>query len=871
MKGVERRKLSNGLTVLLCPDHRLPLACALTWVRAGYFDEPDENVGISHVIEHMFFKGTPTRAGSEIARQTKLLGGYLNAATIYDHTYYYTVLPSKNLVPAIDIQADALMHPLFDAGELDKEKEVVIEELKRKYDSPNPFAWEKLLELAFEKHRIRRWRMGKEENIRKLTRDDVVGYYERYYAPGNIILVVAGDFEPGALFPEIERRYGEMPAREVERNRSPEEPLQAAPKMVRLNGDIVQPLLKMGFHVPPTNHPDYYATIALSILLGRGRSSRLYRSIKEEKGIVDAVGVSLYTSRDVGFLAIEADLKPENLPLCEEEIWVELDRIRKDPPTAEEIAKIRSVVEVNFFSEKEDVMGQAYGLAFFEDLGGYEQVLEYVNRMRSVTSSDILRVLEKYFTFPNMSLIEYVPNRLGEGAPIEARLESLEKRVGRRWEKETAAPAPEIPAVPPFVFSSFDTRPLTQSLETIDLGGATLLHLHNPALPLVSAAVYFPGGRLDETEGNCGVTQFMLRSTLKGTEHRSADEIAFEMESLGSSIAVESTADLFGYSMSLLSRDFDKGLDLLSDVVTRPAFPDTEVEKERQTITAAVRRSRDDMFRYPIELFYRSMFGLHPYGLPRNGTEESIGRITRSDLTDWYSEAFQWRKMVVTVAGDIDRNRAVSVVREKFGVSGDRDDEPKAQLYPVVPARGVREAVEERERQQTGVALGFAGVPIRDDRYFALEVLRNVLAGMGGRFFRALREEAPLVYTATAFNISLLRGGAFFTYIATSREKENEARARLLSELMNVRERRVPEDELKAAKAYCIGSHAMSLQGNLPVAYAYLHHIIAGRGPEGIAEYESRIESVTADSVCQTARDILNPEQYASGIVRGRS
>lgn len=866
-------KLPNGLTVLLQPDHRLPLACVLTWLRVGYFDETDDQVGISHLIEHLFFKGTPSRGVNVVAQETKSLGGYLNASTIYDHTYYYTVLPSKNLVAAIDIQADALMHPLFDPEELEKEKEVVIEELKRKYDNPNPYAWEKLLELAFEKHRMGRWRMGKEENLRHFSRDDVVDYYNRHYVPENTTVVVVGDFDPDQILPEIERRYGQMEARPVDRNRSPMEPPQTKPKMARLLGDVALPILKMGFHAPPVGHDDYHAMTALSILLGQGRSSRLYRSLKEEKGLVDEIGVSLYTSQDVGYLTIEADLRPEDLQACEEEIWVELDRLRKDPPTNEEIAKIRNVVETAFFREKEDLLGQAYNLAYFQDLGGSEKAIEYVNRMREVSSKDILRVLGKYFTFSGMSLIEYLPKRIGEGAKVEARLESLQKRVTRRAEKEpTHLSPPETPSVSPFVLSSTKTEPVGKNLEMIDLGGGVrLLHLPNRNLPLVSTAVYFPGGRLDETEENCGITQFVLRSTLKGTENRSADEIAFEMETLGSPIHVESTADLFGYSMTSLSRDFERGLDLLADVVTHPTFPEGEVQKERLTVSSGIRRVRDDMFHYPIELFYRALFGLHPYGLPRNGTLSSVERMSRGNLLEWYSDSFLWRKMVVAVAGDVDREKAIELVGERFAVAGDLDEEPKAELHPLVPARGIRAAVEEREREQTGVALGFPGVPIRDSRFFSLEVLRNALAGMGGRFFTALREESPLAYTVTAFNIALLRGGAFFTYVATSREKEAEAQRRIVTELEKIQQKRISNEELARAKAYCVGSHAMALQGNRGLTYAYLHQVMAGRGPEAIADFGNRIEEVTADGVRKVAEDVIDLDQYALGIVRGKA
>src|SRR5687768_4628176 len=192
---VIRRQLPNGLTVLVRRDTTAPVVALVTYVTAGYFDETDDVVGIAHVLEHMFFKGTPTRGVGEIARQTKAVGGYLNAATIYDHTLYYAVVPASGFVPALEIQADAFRNSLIDEAELAKELEVIIQEAKRKVDNPSAFAIESMYELLHDQHRIRRWRIGREDGLRRLRRDDVLRFYRNFYRPSNTVLVVVGDVE----------------------------------------------------------------------------------------------------------------------------------------------------------------------------------------------------------------------------------------------------------------------------------------------------------------------------------------------------------------------------------------------------------------------------------------------------------------------------------------------------------------------------------------------------------------------------------------------------------------------------------------------------------------------------------------------------
>src|SRR3954447_22101604 len=210
-RDVVREVLPNGLTLLIQPDHSAPVVALVTHVKAGFFDEPDRWAGISHVLEHMFFKGTRRRGVGAIARETKAAGGYLNAGTGYDHTSYFTVLPAASLGQALDIQSDALRNSVIDAGELARELQVIIQEAKRKRDTPGAVAHETLHEVMFDRHRIRRWRIGHEAELAQLNRDDVVGYYRSRYVPERTVLAIAGDIDPVAALELATRCYADWP------------------------------------------------------------------------------------------------------------------------------------------------------------------------------------------------------------------------------------------------------------------------------------------------------------------------------------------------------------------------------------------------------------------------------------------------------------------------------------------------------------------------------------------------------------------------------------------------------------------------------------------------------------------------------------
>src|SRR5947207_8946957 len=220
--------LKNGLTVLIQEQQAMPRVSISTFVKAGYFDEDDRISGISHVIEHMFFKGTMKRPVGAIARDTQEVGGYLNAYTYYDRTVYHTEVPAENFKKALEIQADALWNSTYDATELKREIEVVLQENNRKLDNPGAVASEKLYATAFAQHRMRRWRIGTPEGLRALTRDDIIRYVQKYYRPSNIILSIAGRLDIEETIAKVVKLYGNIPddGKPIERDNGPAEPEQ---------------------------------------------------------------------------------------------------------------------------------------------------------------------------------------------------------------------------------------------------------------------------------------------------------------------------------------------------------------------------------------------------------------------------------------------------------------------------------------------------------------------------------------------------------------------------------------------------------------------------------------------------------------------
>ncbi|HEX7024047.1 MAG TPA: pitrilysin family protein, partial [Gemmatimonadales bacterium] len=288
--GVLREVLPNGLTLLAQRDATAPAVAVVSRVRAGYFDEPDPQVGISHVLEHMLFKGTPTRGVGEIARETRAAGGYLNAATAYDHTTYYSVLPAASLAVALDLQADALRRSLIDPEELRRELRVIIEEARRKQDNPSAVAGETLHTLLYDRHRIRRWRIGTESHLAGLSHADVTAYYRSRYLPGRTVVSMVGDLDPETALGMGRDFFLGWPPAPAVLDPSPAEGTPHREVRVRtIRGDVRRADLVVGWRGVPALHPDAAALDVAAALLGAGRAGWLYRALRET-GIVTSIG-----------------------------------------------------------------------------------------------------------------------------------------------------------------------------------------------------------------------------------------------------------------------------------------------------------------------------------------------------------------------------------------------------------------------------------------------------------------------------------------------------------------------------------------------------------------------------------------------------
>ena len=863
--GVRREVLPNGLTLLIQEDRSAPVVAVVTHVKAGFFDEPDRWAGISHVLEHMFFKGTERRGVGAIARETKSAGGYLNASTTYDHTSYFTVLPASGLAEALDIQADALRRSAIDADELARELQVIIQEAKRKLDTPSAVAYETLHEVMFDRHRIRRWRIGHEAQLAGFTRADVHGYYASRYVPERTIVAIVGAVNPELALALAREAYGSWSAARGAVDPSPEEPPRREVRVRTLRGDMSQAELTLGWRAAAPLEADAPALDLAAAVLGAGRGSWLYRGLREP-GLVTWVTSHYYAPTELGLFGVAAELAPARVSAAVDAIASAVARLALLGPPPEDLERARTLLRARWARRLEPMEGRASALAAAEALDGYAFLDREFEALVTVRADEVRAAAARYLEPDAVSAVLYLPRDEGDELTADA--------LGRAFAvSELRAPAPAPAAAAPGAAVPSSGRLAARREADVvhtSLPGADLLVRRKAGVPLVHLGVYVPRVELDPP-AQAGLGALTVRSAVRGAGELDAGALAFAFERLGGTLSPVAATDWLGFGTTVLGEHLAEAASLLELVYTSPRLEERDVERERGLMVAEAQQLADDMFRYPFQLAFAAAFGEEGYGLPVAGLPHTLPAITAADARAWHASEALGARAVVIAVGDVAPEEASALLAGAFGRAAPRAATGPLPALDWVAGEGGEPPtrVVSREKAQAAVAMVFPGVARRHPDRAAAQVWAAVASGLGGRLFEALRDRRSLAYTVVASAWLKARAGALVTYIATSPEREEEAREEMLRELERFTRERVSETELRQAVNYLAGQAEVSRQSGSAVAAEILEAWVAGSGLAELEDPGAAYRAVTAEEVLRVAGASLDPSRRVEGVVRG--
>jgi len=849
---IRREVLPNGLTVLLHPTDLAPVAEIQLWAHVGSADERVSESGLAHFHEHMLFKGTERRAVGDVAGDVEGAGGRINAFTSFDVTCYHATLPKEQFEIGVDVLTDALLHSTFVPEEIEREIEVVLEEIRRSEDSPTQVLGQAVLGACFLRHPYREPILGTRESVSTFTRERVQAFYERWYTPDNLLAVAVGDFDAARLLEQLEAAFEGRPRGRVARSRTAE-PVQNERRIVvcarpfeRVNMEIAYPGVCL-------RDPDCAAIDLLAFILGNSESSRLNRHVKEVDGLVDRIDTYSYTPLDPGMTNVSIGTDVERALDSIAAAVREIERVRVEAVSNEELERAR----VNFLAaehfERECVSGMAQKLGSFQTTAGdYREEARYLERIRKASSDDLLRVARKYLT-PERMTIGAVLAEEDAGRLDAASIDAAIARGLQQTRRSFARPA---------------RRSSLQAIHAFQMtNGANLYVLPRRSVPVVAARAAFLGGTLSEDEVHAGISNFLSAMWLRGTRSHSSADFARAMENLAADIDGFSGRNSLGATLECPVQALDATLDLFAELLLEPAFEPDEIERERSDTLAAIERREDRLAQLVHLLFAQTHYQHHPYRLSTLGSTESVLGFDADLLRAHHARLIRGENLAIAVVGDVDPDAAATRFSARLAAIPDGGFKAPCPAPEDAP-REIREAELRKDRAQAHLVIGFRGVTVADPDRFTLEVIAQLLAGQGGRLFLELRDRRSLAYTVNASNTEGIAPGFFSVYIATAPDKLAAARSGMLEELEKLVQQPPSDAELERAKRYLIGNHAIDLQRDAAHAGLISLNALYGLGADADYAFPAQIAAIDKEAVLRVARRIIDLDAYTLAMIR---
>lgn len=831
---VHRFTMENGMIGVIKPDPTAPVVAIQTWFGTGSIHEDEFlGAGLAHYVEHMIFKGTPTRTPGDISREISDVGGRVNAYTTFDRTVFHVVMPSAHWETGLDVLADAVQNATFPEDEWEREQTVILQEMAMNRDDPQRELGRLLWSTAFRVHPHRHPVIGYREVFLQTTREDLLRFFRIHYRPDNMIIAVAGDVDPLAMEAAIRDQFADFERRMRAPIVLPQEPAQVSPRFARQTGPYEVSRAAWGWHSVPFHHPDAAALEVLAAVIGRGESSRLVREIRDRQGLVHRIGAWAYNPKEPGMVGISATFDPEREEEVIAAVHAEIARWQEEPFTTAEIDRARRQVLVGALARLQTARGQVDAIASGEFYAGDPRfTVQYIAELEKVTPDRLHEVLVKYLQPQRQSLALLTPEQ-------------------DKADLDTDAEADSEPVAAPQRFTLSN--------------GIPVIVREDRRLPLVHVSIANLGGVLAETEEQAGITRFMAELLPRGTQHRDAAEIAATLEDMGASIDAFFGVNSFGLQGMSLSPDWPELFDLMVESLLEPAFSESEIRRQRGLQQADIRSQRERPLTLADEMVREVLYPDHPYRWSPDGHADTVQEIDRDALEQHRRRLLTSGNLAVSVFGNVDAEHVRTALEAALAAvpDGERFELPMDIGERALPADLLR-----REPRQQAIFLrAFPGVTLDDDHADALDVLQTAMSGLASNLAIEIRDKRGLVYFVGAMNRVGLAPGRFMIFAGTYEEAIPELTELVEAELDRILTEGLSSEELARAQEQRIGDLASLLQDNSSLAQITALNELFGLGYDSEFTKAERIRTVTDEQIRAAAAALFSPDQQVTAIV----
>lgn len=744
-------RLPNGLLVYIFRDSRFPLACSRLYVKAGSATEDPAQAGISHVLEHMVFKGTSHRPKGQVAKDVEALGGYLNAATSFDQTWYITDMPAEHWQMGMDVVKDMAFQATLDAAELESEKNVVVSELQRGEDSPMRKLFEKMQVAGLKNTPYGRPIIGFEDSIRAITVDDLRAYVKKWYQPQNMMLLVGGDIDPQKVLAHAQELFGKLENHEDLNLVQPIDLAQAAagsPAIEVSSGPWNKVYLGMAFPVPGLKDFRSVDLDVLAYLLGGDATAKFYHKYKYEMQLVDSISVGNMSMSRAGLFTIAATLDADKVENFWEELTHDLSALKATAFSQDALKRAKFNLEDGMDRAGETLTGLvSWKGAIQLDFGGKQGEENLRFAQRNVDMAQLQTAIDLWLT-PDRARVVVI-------APENAQLPDFSAIMTKNWPIKQQAGQKEVVTT-------------AGNGETIDLkDGCKVILLPDNSAPYISLELMMPGGNAILTPASQGLADLTARLLTDGSGEYSKLVLERWLAERAISLSAKAGLQTFGISMDGPSRFNDDIFNMFRNVLFKPRFEAGELQREVNNMKAAIRQRDDRPLSYMFSRIFPFLFpDGQPYGYDKLGNLQTLDTFNIMQVRDFWAKQ-GGQPWALAIAGNFDRKAALDFATslaqphmKRFSVAEPYWNDKSHVLGLTLPGRN-----------QAHLMRIFRTIPATSPDAPGLMLLQSAISGQSGILFTQLRDDQGLGYTVTAFNRSMPQTGFMAFYIGTTPDK----------------------------------------------------------------------------------------------------
>jgi len=858
---VSKFVLDNGLTVLVYPLYTVPKVSVQIWYRVGSKHERAGQRGLAHFLEHMLFKGTKKLSESDIPMVAGKLSGDCNAFTSQDYTGYLFDFPSQHWHEALTLFADCMKNCTFKSELLDAELGAVVQELKMYRDDYAESLTEQMISSIFPGHPYHHPVIGYKKDLFGLQRDEVVRFYKEHYVPNNAVLVVVGSVEPRDVFERAKDVFGSISAGRLTEMGSFNLDLDTSSTAVTLFRDVQQPIVQYGFVVPGVNARQGYLVDCLAWILGNGKGSRLYQTLVNEHQVATEVEAFEEDLFDSGLFFIRVRPKDvQDIKKIEELIRHELVSIASEGISQIELQRATRKVEVGHRALFEDYEELTYEIGkYFLATDDEQFVLHYLDSPKKGLAHKLQAFVADWLRPTVMHQGYILPIAENE----KARWLTLQEKSDKQDEQALAGRSRTSPVESGKYINSVvvrDPEPFSYPKPSYHIlpTGMKLIYHSREGVGMIECALEMKAKYYYDPDSLQGLSLFVARMMLEGTENYTGQELALEIESLGMSITVMPGL----ISMDMLAQDFVRGLELLEEILCRPTFKQEAVEKVKKQMLSDLREFWDKPSDFILQRAREQVYEGHPFSKNQLGTVESIARIGRDDLIAFHKNYITPQGAALAIVGDLKGFDVPEIVETKLA----RWKGAAAPEFVFPPIGQTKSKTVDYQINRDQITLCYAGLSLERTHQDYDKLLlfdQFFTGGMSSRLFQ-LREKTGWFYTIGG---SLVMGatkqpGIMVVKTIVSPDKLSQSET-LIEDAIKTGVDSFGQQEFVDARNALVNGIKDGFESGEQTARAFLFLERYGFAPDYFDKRAQQLLSISHDDICDVVRRIFQVNSLA--------